>query len=122
MGFPRQEYWNGLSVPSPVDLDNPGIKLRSSTMQADSLPSEPPRKQSNNLFHWAIIQFTFSYNLKHIHLRLNLNFYSLLFASVFKINLKIFYFVPLFGLQLSMLHSFCYFISAIWGNQTMAHA
>ena len=24
MGFPRQEYWGGLSFPSPVDLPNPG--------------------------------------------------------------------------------------------------
>ena len=26
MGFPRQEYWSGLLVPSPGDLPNPGIK------------------------------------------------------------------------------------------------
>ena len=26
MGFPRQEYWNGLPFPSPRDLPNPGIK------------------------------------------------------------------------------------------------
>ena len=26
MGFPRQEYWNGLSFPSLGDLSNPGIK------------------------------------------------------------------------------------------------
>ena len=25
MGFPRQEYWSGLSFPSPGDLPNPGI-------------------------------------------------------------------------------------------------
>ena len=29
MGFPRQEYWSGLSFPSPGDLPNPGIKLLS---------------------------------------------------------------------------------------------
>ena len=29
MGFPRQEYWSGLSFPSPVDLPNPGIELAS---------------------------------------------------------------------------------------------
>ena len=27
MGFPRQEYWNGLPFPSPVDIPNPGIEL-----------------------------------------------------------------------------------------------
>ena len=26
MGFPRQEYWSGLSRPPPGDLPNPGIK------------------------------------------------------------------------------------------------
>ena len=30
--------------PSPGDLPNPGIKPRSSTLQADSLPFEPPGK------------------------------------------------------------------------------
>ena len=29
MGFSRQEYWNGLPVPSPGDLPNPGIELAS---------------------------------------------------------------------------------------------
>ena len=42
MGFPRQEYWRGLPFPPPGDLPNPGIELRSPTLQADSLLSEPP--------------------------------------------------------------------------------
>ena len=42
MVFSRQEYWSGLLFPSPGDLPNPGIKTRSSTLWADSLPSEPP--------------------------------------------------------------------------------
>ena len=29
MGFPRQEYWSGLPVPSPGDLPDPGIKAAS---------------------------------------------------------------------------------------------
>ena len=41
MGFPRQEYWNGLLFPSPGDLPDPGIKPGSLALQADSLPSEP---------------------------------------------------------------------------------
>ena len=44
MGFSRQEYWSGLSFSSPGDLADLGIKLRSPTLQADSLPSEPPVK------------------------------------------------------------------------------
>ena len=40
MGFPRQEYWSGLPLPSPGNLPDPGIKpasLVSPTLQADSL-------------------------------------------------------------------------------------
>ena len=44
MGFPRQEYWNGLPLPSPRDLPDPGIKHGSPELQADSLPIEPPGK------------------------------------------------------------------------------
>ena len=29
MGFSRQEYWNGLPCPPPVDLPNPGIEPES---------------------------------------------------------------------------------------------
>ena len=45
MGFSRQEYWGGLSFPSPEDLPNPGIKPRSPALQADSFPAEPPGKE-----------------------------------------------------------------------------
>ena len=43
-GFSRQEYWSRLPCSPPGDLSNPGIKPRSPILQADSLPSEPPRK------------------------------------------------------------------------------
>ena len=38
MEFSRQEYWSGLSFPSP------GIEPRSPALEADSLPSVPPEK------------------------------------------------------------------------------
>ena len=44
MGLPRQEYWSGLPFPSPGDLPDPEIKLRSPVLQADSLLPEPPGK------------------------------------------------------------------------------
>ena len=44
MGFSRQEYWSGLPFPPPGDPPHPGIEPRSPILQADSLPSEPPRK------------------------------------------------------------------------------
>ena len=44
MELSRQEYWSGLPHPSPGDLPNSGIEPRSPTLQAGSLPSEPPGK------------------------------------------------------------------------------
>ena len=44
MGFSRQEYWSGLTFPSPGDLHNPGIEPRSPALQADVLPAELCRK------------------------------------------------------------------------------
>ena len=44
MGFSRQEYWSGLSCPSPGVLPSPGIKPRSPALQADSFTTEPPGK------------------------------------------------------------------------------
>ena len=49
-GFSRQEYWNGLPLPSPGDLPNSGIEPRSPALQADALTSEPPGKPSLGLF------------------------------------------------------------------------
>ena len=47
MEFSRPEYWSGQPFPSPGDLSNPGIKPRSPSLQADSLPAEPQRKPKN---------------------------------------------------------------------------
>ena len=38
MEFSKQEYWSGLSFPSPGDLLNPGIEAGSPALQADSFP------------------------------------------------------------------------------------
>ena len=40
MEYSRPEYWSGLPFPPPGDLPKPGIKSRSPTLQADSLPTE----------------------------------------------------------------------------------
>ena len=69
MGFPRQYYWSGLPFPSPGDLLNPRVKPGSLTLQADSLPSEPPgrategraiykREHLKSLPLWVYIQVT----------------------------------------------------------------
>ena len=43
---PGQNTGVGSFFPSPGDLINPGIKLRSPALQADSLPAEPQGKPS----------------------------------------------------------------------------
>ena len=44
MGLSRQEYWSGLSFPSPGDLPNPGIEPGSPELQANPLSFEPAGK------------------------------------------------------------------------------
>ena len=56
--FSRQEYWSGLSFPSPEDLPDPGIKPGSPALQAESLPTELPGKP----FEHA----------KHVHIKVSL--------------------------------------------------
>ena len=39
-GFPRQEYWSGLSFPSPGNLPNLGIKLASPALADEFFTTE----------------------------------------------------------------------------------
>ena len=48
LGFSRQEYWSGFQCLPPGELPNPGIEPRSPALQAESLLSEPPGKQSES--------------------------------------------------------------------------
>ena len=69
--FSRQGYWNGLSFPSPADLPEPGIKLRSPAQQADSLPSKSPEKTKVSqvqFSHSAVSNSLQSNGLQHTRL------------------------------------------------------
>ena len=44
MGFPRQEYWSGLPVPSPGDIPDSGIKLLSLALEGRFFTAEPSGK------------------------------------------------------------------------------
>ena len=44
MEFSRPEYQSGQAFPSPGDLPNPETEPWSPSLQADSLPAEPPGK------------------------------------------------------------------------------
>ena len=52
VGFPRQEYWNGLPFPFPGDLPDPGIKPASPSLADEFFTIEPSGK--------LMVQFSFS--------------------------------------------------------------
>ena len=43
-GFPRQEYWSGLSFPSPGDLPNPRTGLASPALATRFFATQSPRE------------------------------------------------------------------------------
>ena len=51
MRFPRQEYWSGLSFPSPGDLPNPGTEPVSSALACGFFTPEPPGKPTTARGH-----------------------------------------------------------------------
>ena len=55
MEFSRQEYCSGLPFPSPEDLPDPGIEPRSHTLQAISLPTEPPGKPKSESVYCSVL-------------------------------------------------------------------
>ena len=44
VGFPRQEYWRGLPIPSPGDLPNPGMEPTSPALAGRFFTTELPGK------------------------------------------------------------------------------
>ena len=61
MEFSRPEHQSGQLFPSPGDLSNPGMEPRFPTLQADSLPSEPPGKpKTTGVGSLSLLQGIFS--------------------------------------------------------------
>ena len=58
MEFSRQQYWSGVTFPSPGDLPNPGIALASPALEADSLPLTPPGKPLYLLIYIFLFIYT----------------------------------------------------------------
>ena len=65
MGFSRQEYWSGLSFPSPGDLPNPGIGPMSLELQADSIPlshlGSPPKYNNPKNLRMYLLRNSFTW-------------------------------------------------------------
>ena len=51
MGFPRQEYWRGLPLPTPGDLPDPGIKPDSPALANGFFTTEPSGKPTEALLN-----------------------------------------------------------------------
>ena len=51
MGFPRQEYWNGLPFPPSGDLPDPGIKPMPPSLAGGFFTTEPPEKPLVTITH-----------------------------------------------------------------------
>ena len=56
MAFSRPECWSGWPFPSPGDLPNPRIELRSPALQADSL--QLSHKGSPRILEWVAYPFS----------------------------------------------------------------
>ena len=67
MDFSRPEYWSGEPFPSSRDLPNPGIELRSPTLQADSIPAEPQGSPYLNLKKKKIKNDSSTQNIQCYH-------------------------------------------------------
>ena len=73
MEFSRQEYWSGLSFPSPGDRPSPGIEPESPALQAvcciacglyvDSLLIEPPGKMQSKI-SWLSSGWDFAFQCR----------------------------------------------------------
>ena len=102
----------GLPFPSPVDLSHPGIETTSPTLQADSLPTEPPKKPLSRRYSKE--------NVKkgHLHRRIkvraiiifnNYNIYVIagtrliLFSSLSHLILEMFFYISSIYLIISFL-------------------
>ena len=56
-GFPRQEYWSELPLPSPGYLPDPGIEPQSPVFAGRFFTAEPPGKPINSV-EWLLTRVT----------------------------------------------------------------
>ena len=60
VGFPREEFWSGLLLPSPRDLPDPGMESASLALAGGFFTTEPPGKSSQLFttlfFQWKSFQ------------------------------------------------------------------
>jgi len=110
-GFSRQGNWSGVP-PTPGNLPNPGFKLRSPGLQADSLLSKPPGKSLSSVqFSCSVVSdslrphesqhtthtHTHTHNLKAFYSnRYAINHFLLIFIYLVSFLLIFIYLVSIF--------------------------
>jgi len=68
MGFPRQEYWNGLPFPSPGSLPNPGTEAGTPALAERFFTTELPGKLNKKSYRKQNFIFKhFNLKKKSIH-------------------------------------------------------
>ena len=65
MGFPRQEYWNGLPFPTPGDLPNPEIKPMSPASPALASGFFNTEPLGNPIKSVCVYIYIYIYRLNH---------------------------------------------------------
>ena len=55
MGFSRQEYWSGLTFPSPGDLPSTGMEPASSALISNLYSAEPPGKPIPGIYTCSFV-------------------------------------------------------------------
>ena len=109
MGFSRQEYWHGLSFPSPGDLPDPEIEPGSPALQADALPSETAGKPQ--MCPEAMYYLVFAYLDHFISGIILYGFLQELFFSVNNVFLRFIYIEP-HSYRSALL--FCQWYGIVW--------
>ena len=74
MGFPRQEYWSGLTFPSPGNVPHAGIKPTSFALRDGFFNTEPPRK--------PFLIVAFNYQMYQFSLKAIEQFYVIIYIVV----------------------------------------
>ena len=78
-GILQQEYWSGLSFPSPGDLPDPGIEPRPPASEADFLPSKPLGNPTSGL--WVQCYFYYSTKLEFLAVLYYFSWVILIFTA-----------------------------------------
>ena len=84
IGFPRQEFWNGLPFPSPRDSPNLGIEPTSPALAGKFFTTEPPEKPKiyiYNLYTYEYIYvwvYIYEYIYIYLHILSLIDYYKIL--------------------------------------------